>query len=390
MTASELHRKLLYCGFDDMADYLRDSPFNRCIYNVIITHKPKRPIDTPILTIFNEVYYQCVRIGLDDDPGSNLEQRYLDEETEWLGSRDAALLVFSVVWGILRRKHYRSFNEDWFVSRFYPLIDDGFDEGSYQLLAHIIIKYTAGERLLPPNRFRPMPCPAKDLPAKPKIFWNKVTNQFSHKGVESLVSLYATIEQQQTFLNKLKTICTAKEAEKANLEKTREDINAGAYLRSSEDEEEYDEKLELTYKEELKELKEKYERLQKRHEQELFSQEYSFKREISELREMLERKKIDETRFYEPHAYLFSAAEMITHVTERFSKTAADEFSVMLYQLAVKHGYLDERICQMIDDIVPSVLKRESLHQTIEIPSAGQVNINPQNVHNHKSGKAES
>ena len=34
MTASELQRILLYRGHDDMADYLRNSPFNRCIYNV--------------------------------------------------------------------------------------------------------------------------------------------------------------------------------------------------------------------------------------------------------------------------------------------------------------------------------------------------------------------
>lgn len=383
MTESELNRKLLYCGYDDMADYLRDSPFNRCIYNVILTHRPKRPIDTPMLTIFNEIYYQCVRIGLDDDPGSDLERRYIDEETQWLGSRDAALLVFSVVWGIIRRKHYRSFSEDWFVSRLYPLINDGYDEGSYQMLAHIIIKYTAGDRLLPPKRFRPMPCPASELPSKPKSFWKNVTNQFSYKGIETLIALYATIDGQQEFLNKIESICTEKEAEKANIAKLREDIAAGAYLRSSEEEEEYDEKMELTYKEELKELKEKYEKQEERFKQALHYQEYEYQHEIAELREMLERKKIDESRFYEPQAYLFSAVEMISHVMEKFSKTGADEFSNMLYQLAVKHGYLDERFCKMIDGIVPAIIKRDKPQTKVDVTTAHQVNVNPQTVNNH-------
>ena len=31
---------LLYRGHDDMADYLRNSPFNRCVYNVILRHGP--------------------------------------------------------------------------------------------------------------------------------------------------------------------------------------------------------------------------------------------------------------------------------------------------------------------------------------------------------------
>lgn len=39
-------RILLYRGHDDMANYLRNSPFNRCIYNVILRHGPKQlPVD---------------------------------------------------------------------------------------------------------------------------------------------------------------------------------------------------------------------------------------------------------------------------------------------------------------------------------------------------------
>ena len=37
---------------------------------------------------------------------------------------------------------------------------------------------------------------------------------------------------------------------------------------------------------------------------------------------------------------------------------------------------------QSVDGIVPGVIEREKPHQTIEIPQAGQVNINPQQVIN--------
>lgn len=379
MTESELKRKLLYCGYDDMTDYLRDSPFNRCVYNVILTHEPKKPgTDIPMHIIFNEVYYQCVRIEFEDDPGSDLEHRYIEEETKWLGSREAALLVFSVVWGIIRRKHYRSFNEECFINKLYPLINDGYNSGSYQLLAHIIIKYTAGDRLLPPKRFRPMPCPVDELPSKPKSFWQKMTSHFSYKGIEKLITLYSTIEAQQAFFNKIESFCNEKEAEKANFAKLREDIAAGGYLRSSDEEAEYDEKIELTYKEELEELKKKYERQEERHQRDLYHIEYQYKEEIKELREMLERKKIGEVYPYEPHPYLFSAAEMINHVTEKFSKAGADEFCGMLYGLAVKHGFLDERFAQMIDEIVPTIIKRDKPQNNVDISNAGVVNINPQ------------
>lgn len=63
MTASELNRKLLYCGYDDMADYLRNSPFNRCIYNIVVEFGLYSGIDTPMVEIFNEAYYQCVHVN---------------------------------------------------------------------------------------------------------------------------------------------------------------------------------------------------------------------------------------------------------------------------------------------------------------------------------------
>ena len=54
----------------------------------------------------------------------------------------------------------------------------------------------------------------------------------------------------------------------------------------------------------------------------------------------------------------------------------------MLYSKASDHGFLGEDTFKVIDGIVPGVIEREKPHQTIEIPQAGQVNINPQQVIN--------
>ena len=137
MTASELHRKLLYCGYPDLTDYLRTN-FNRCVYNVLLDYGPK-PLEVPMLTIFNEAYYLCVRVNFESDPGNELVSRYLSEETEWLHSEKSAHLVLSVVWGILRCKNPQTFSEQCFVDQSYPLLDRGRDER----FAYILIKFTA-------------------------------------------------------------------------------------------------------------------------------------------------------------------------------------------------------------------------------------------------------
>ncbi len=78
-----------------MADYLRNSPFNRCVYNVILRHGPK-PLPLDMLTLFNEAYYQCVRINYDPTPGTDLSARYVQEETLWLTSNQSANLIFNI------------------------------------------------------------------------------------------------------------------------------------------------------------------------------------------------------------------------------------------------------------------------------------------------------
>lgn len=104
MTSSELHRKLLYCGYSEVTDYLRNSPMHRFLYKQLLVLRPKLKIDTSILTIFNELHYQCLKVQYDRNPGLDVKKRYIEEEIEWLGSINAADLVFSLVLAMLKKR----------------------------------------------------------------------------------------------------------------------------------------------------------------------------------------------------------------------------------------------------------------------------------------------
>ena len=95
MNAPELHRKLLYCGYSDVTDHLRNSPLNRYLYKKLLMLMPMHDIDVPIVSIFNEVYYQCVRVRFDSKPGVDVAKRYFPEvEVGFNNNLGAAQLVF--------------------------------------------------------------------------------------------------------------------------------------------------------------------------------------------------------------------------------------------------------------------------------------------------------
>ena len=387
MTASELSRKLLYRGYDDMVDYLRNSPLNRCIYNVLVSHEFLYPAEVSMLTIFNEFYYLCIRINNDSTPGYDLERRYLEEEEKWLGSKESALKVFSIVWGMLRRKYERTFNEDCFVRGFFSLLA----QSKYEHLAYVLIKYTSGDRLVLPKKFRKMPCPVKELSAvttpEDANIWYDVTNGYSRSAIEGYLRSYKTKEDQLSLLRLIERISDNESVIVRNpiFSLLRGQIQKGSYIQSAteENDADYDEGMEQTYKEELEELKGKYQRQEQRHKAELAERKWFYENKIVELREKLEEMTLDLKREDDPSVLLFTFSEMVDIVKARFSKNGAEEFSNMLYMLATKHGYLDESISKSIDEIVPAVMRREARNTTVEIQSAHQVNVAPQTVNNH-------
>lgn len=384
MTASELNRKLLYRGYDDMVDYLRNSPLNRMIYQVLLTYGPKPMSKLPMLTIFNEAYYQLFRINIDSNPGVDLRKRYLDEEEAYLGSHETAMVVFNIVWALIRRKwdEDTSFNEKCFQEEFYPIMETG----QFPSLSYIIIKFTAGERLLPSKKFRALPSPISELPdsesPENKDAWREVTNNFSYKMIERYLRLFATKEEQQALLKIIEGACTdsVSNNHKSIFPKLRANIDAGKYPQEKYDSEDFSDGMELTYKEELEALKVRYKELQNNLQYELSSREYKYKDELDQLRAEMEHKSIFRRKKRERGVFYFSATEMIEHAKSKFSKSAADEFSLMLYQLALKHGYIEEGIGNMIDEIVPAVLTREAKIQKVDLKTAENVFFNPERV----------
>ena len=383
MTASELQRILLYRGHDDMVDYLRNNPFNRCVYNVMLHHGPQ-PLEPSMLTIFNEAYYQCARVNFDANPGTDLASRYLEEETAWLGSRKQAMIIFSIVWGLMRCKDEATFNEQCFVDQFAKFLGTGRDER----LAYIIIKYTAGDRILPPKRFLPMPTSVDELPVitgpEDCMAWQQVTDNFTQKTIERYLGLYKTPEEQNILLSIIEGAFAevGNKSSKVNFAKLHEGILHHKYHSVAEEDAEYAEGMGLTYKEQLEELQEKYRQLEAQQEQRILELEGKHQYELNKLRGQLEEKAMSSMRKYDANAHLFTFTEMADIVKTRFSKAEAEEFTNMLYKLAAKHGYLNEETSRAIDGIVAAVIEREKGSTTVQIPTAQQVNINPQQVTN--------
>ncbi len=383
MTVSELQRMLLYRGHDDMADYLRNSPFNRCVYNVILRHGPS-PLPLDMLTLFNEAYYQCVRINYDPTPGTDLHNRYVQEVTLRLSSAQSANLMFNIVWGMLRCKKDLTFSEECFVNQFFPVMD----ENAGHELAYLLIKYMAGDRMFPPKHFQTLPTPVSELPMitgmKDCQVWREVTNNFSQNTIERYLELYETPEEQTNLLSMIEGAYAevGNKSCRVNFTKLHQGIIANVYRQVAEQEASYADGNAMSYKKQLEELKLKYEDLKESQEYRIKKIETQHQAELWEMRIKLEEMELSEKQRGKSKALLFTFTDMAEYVKERFSQAGAEAFTNMLYNLALKHGYLDEEVSKAIDEIVPAVIERDKPKQTVNIPTAHQVNITPKQVTN--------
>ena len=232
MTASELRRKLLYCGHTDVTDYLKDSPLNRYIYKQLLDLRSQHNIDTPILTIFNEVYYQCVNIQNDRMPGFDVKKRFFDEEKKYLDfEEDAAILVFSIVRTIFRtRKECLNFEEECFWKQFSSLEISS----KYQDEMERLLSFMRKEGFVAPERLPVMHVPFEEFPQEPVsdvdapdrfIFhvllrkdglvssneytnaFAKITDNFSPKSIQWLLDLYLRSYEKEALLKCIENVC---------------------------------------------------------------------------------------------------------------------------------------------------------------------------------------
>ena len=216
----------------------------------------KHQIEVPILTLFNEIYYQCVRVHYDGNPGKGLLKRYLIEERVWLQSELAAELVFCMVWALYQRREYPDYKEEMFRQRITPLISDSV----FMDAANGFVHYMQENNLFSISVFSTKPIPISQIPKridldyhtsmtlKEKIFrffslpvessardfnpWRNVTNDYSCKVIHFYITLYKDRDSQMALLERIKSACTKEEymVHKDCFEKLESQILRGNYV----------------------------------------------------------------------------------------------------------------------------------------------------------------
>lgn len=436
MNASELQRKLLYWGYTDLTDYLRNSPLNRYLYKRMLNYKEEHFIETPILTLFNEIYYQCVRVGFDSNPGENIHERYLKEEEYWIKSKDAARMVFSYVWVLLKRKRKLSFNEECFIEHFNSIIQHWEDKASIEeMLADMEEK-----DIKVPDQFAPMHYPVTGIPIqrKPEEMtplryfvnylnrliqspgqnipsgnsWRDLTNNYSHSLIERYVKLYTSVDDRLALLDHIEHSCTQREHKK------HEDFFMGLrlhltsgnivykVLREGEEPTEWEEKgligaqeflnpytnelqnLAEQYKQERDDVSEQLEQFKKNYEEDVARLEAKYQQEMeklkTELAQRLKEQGSSEVKEAEKsHELAFTITEIVDDAKSWFHESGASELTNMLYRLTIDHHYMEDDVWTLIKTVIPAVENRLKPHTQIDVATAHQVNVAPQTVNNH-------
>lgn len=451
MNASELNRKLLFSGYAEATDFLNSSPLNRYLYKFFIDKLPQYRIEVPIVTFFNEIYYQCVRINYDGTPGVDIEQRYLAEEEAWIKSDVATQLVFCIVWTLFKNKRNITFHEECFFCQLTPLVKNG---EFYDITRRISGDFRSlGIEV--PDSFPTMSCEFYEIPqitinAFGELFfignynwscdnkerekiktelqeyqdaWGTVTSNFSHFVIEKYMQLYPNSTYQLTLIHTLGLSCLRTSMDKYDLNvynnvdpyfcDWEDSIRAGRfeskdphsnlyanpyflsdgddeYLNESAATEMGSERMELL-QDECDELKHQLEDQQKNHKLEISKMEAQYETEIVALKKKLAllsgEEKVAEacstTGESDSKDIALSVSEMVAHVKECFDEAAAYQFCHLFYSLASKHGHLNKEASALIDSIIPAIKVREARHQTINIPTVQQLNLNPKEVVNH-------
>lgn len=439
MTASELHRKLLFYGYDEVTDYLMNSPLNRHVYKLLLDLLSKHQVEVPMVKLFNEIYFQCVRVNYDGNPGMDVNIRYIDECSRWLNSQPAAEVVFATVWAILKNKRI-DFLEECFVDQLSPYVKKSdffyYGEQLRQDLRGITI----------PDTFPTLTCPVASLPEPPKIneepgsfvsiiqdvfnekssyevqmdklreynkAWKTVTCNYSHAVIEKLLRLYATPADQLKLVDRIEGSFSKKEriSQAVFIKDMVGKINTGNFgpdsptapqydnpmglppdeyaeyrhnlaLNNAVDEEEEESKEEeLTRRCEA--LQRQMEEMRSGHETEIALLEAKHEAELSELKAKLKAGAKPQAKPAKPAdkaaqgkpAFLID--EMIEYVKEKYSTSSANEFATMCYRLYLRHGkVVDEATASLLDGIEEAVRIREAQRQVLNIHDPHQVNIN--------------
>ena len=417
MTASELHRKLLYCGYDDLSVYLKCSILNRQIHRQLLGLRLKYNLKTPILTLFNEIYYQLVKIQSDRRPGEDVVNRYLHEEEQWLGDRDSAMLVLCMASALIQAKLKLSFNDECFLSQFTPIAK----KSVYIVAANDLLNFLKTSHAVMPYDFSIMSAPIESI--RKEIYptndnpWRTITDNLSSSAIEWYITLYHQPPFQLDVYERIYAAFTFEERNdnSAFLRQLRVDIEAGNYMPGTRyfkkihpdtaiignleaasdflndltgltavEAEPAEEAQAEPWREQLQRERDEAVRKcveqQKSHELDVAR----LKAEIADLKQQLECKPKAKTKPAEADSYAepdtktipITVEEMIDYVKKEFTHPSAVEFSLMLYQMANDKDYRDKDFKTLIESILVAIRQRDALYQTYQILDPHQVNIN--------------
>lgn len=188
---------------------------------------------------FNEVYYQCVHVRYDNNPGQDVEKRYFKEEEQWLCSKPASDLVFAVVCAMYSFHGPLSFEEECFMEHFKPLLRERNLLSLVQNLAHEI---GFVETSINDFQFPTMTCPVSEIPLKLDAVsydgspimnalyrvmmteeeqlesrmnaWRQITNDYTQSAIEKYIRLYTTIPDQLQLLDRIEKSCSKRDFQK--------------------------------------------------------------------------------------------------------------------------------------------------------------------------------
>lgn len=347
-------------------------------------------------------------------------------------------MVFVFVWLMFKRKRTHTFNEDCFLEHLTPLVLSS--DNSQR--AEEMLKTMEEDDIKVPDRFAPMIYPAVGIPtldqdetgaivttfanAMARVLapdgevpssnnaWMDLTDNYSYPLMEKYVKLYPDTSNRLYLLERIEESVPKRLRKKHQdfFEGLRVHIETGQVVYKTLSDEEIGKNkdwYEVTsfgvsdslnpYTNELQNLADQYKQERDEAKQQCEDQKYYYEMELSRLEsEYLQMIRELEARLDTLPAIpqegqqnygdssnqemSFTVLEMAEFVKKQFDRAGGADFTNMFYQLARKYNHLDEDICRIVDGIVPAILQRNTLHQTLEFHDTNMVNINPQNVHN--------
>lgn len=393
MTPSSLHRQLLFYGYDEVTDYLKNSPLNRNIYKLLLDLLPKHQLDVPMVKLFNEIYFQSIRVNYDGSPGMDINQRYINECSSWLNSRPAAEVVFATVWAILSGKRNINFHEECFLSQLTPYVKESEFFYYGEQLCDDLHKITI------PDMFSTLTYPVDFLPelhlgerqtdslvalieeiqnqrvdyeAQMKELkeyskaWQTVTCNYSHMVMEKLVRLYSSPADQLKLVERIEDSFPRDEIinQCEFIKDITRRIKTGRFGSEDTVTSWFNNIIEKT-SEEDDEFRHKLAKHNAVDEEEKVNKEDKQTCQCDAL----------------PGNLAFPVAEMIEYVKDKFSLSSANEFITMCYRLFQRHGnVIDEETAQQLDNIEEAIRLREAKDQIYNFHTPHTININPQKV----------